>query len=810
LILLLIFTAYLGNSIIKRRPHIYLLFHNAMSKLTTLLLVFITLYLNSSTTYATTQPLLLIDPAATQLASPYVYVLEDSDHSLSLKQIVSPTYDQQFVPNTQKTPNFGRTTSVYWLRFTLKNQSHVKWYLLMDIFLGEELDLYIVPHQVETDKKELQAVTRPFAQRVTSHYRALWSLDLPHDTLFTVYIRASNGGKILKLPIEFVPADTMLEQTIDAYRLYTFLYAAMLILALYNLFLFFSFREISYLSLVGVILSTAATSFIGNPVFESLHFLSRTGGYFYTFPFLMVVISYSFFSKQVLQTQQQAPKLEIIYRLYIGSAILLIPIAGLIPSIVVIPLVMIASLLLLTFLFSIFLMVTKGNVIAKNLAVAALVAVSGALPELTSTLFNVHFWINYKGLLLIGAMVSLILLSFIQTERTRLLRQKMEQTEAISEAKDSFFASMSHELRTPMNTVLGVSTLLKLSVLNEKQHTYLEKLELSARHLLELINDILDTAKIKNKRFQLAKQSFQLKAVLNKVQNLLEEQATQKGLKLIIAVKDKASLDHSLLGDSTRLSQILINLVNNGIKFTEHGEVRLTIQQTQKTPQTLGLLFTISDTGIGIPEQQQVALFDPFTQVEQDTTHFHQGTGLGLTISKGLVEVMGGELELESTLNEGSRFFFTLTFALDNNANPVETVPTTSNENALSTLILPKKLNILLVDDNEMNRFIGREMIQAMQGKVTLAPDGKSSIVQLQQHHFDVVLMDISMPDMDGFEVTQWIRTQGQNPNVTIIALTAHATATIRQQCKAAGMDGYLSKPFEYEDLYNSMLQFLI
>jgi len=754
-------------------------------------------------TYAAPPILILTDSATTQSAAPYVHVLEDSDHSLTLKHIISPVYQQQFVLNTQKMPNFGRTTSVYWLRFTLKNQSNIKWYLLMDALLGEDLDLYIVP-----DDKSDQAISNAFAQRVTAHRRAVWSLDLPHNTLFTVYIRASNGGKTLKLPIEFVPADILLEQTIDDYRLFTFLHAAMLILALYNLLLFFSFREISYLSLVGVILSAAASIHIGNPVFESWRFLSKTDSYFYTLPLLMLVISYSFFSKQVLQTQQHAPKLEMVYRLYIGVALLLIPIAGLIPSIVVVPLAMSASLLLLTSFFAAFLMITQGNTIAKNLALTTLVVVIGAIPELTSTLFNLSLWTNsYKGMASIGIVSSLVLLSFVQTERTRLLRQKMEQTEAISQAKDSFFASMSHELRTPMNTVLGVSTLLKLSTLNEKQQDYLEKLELSARHLLGLINDILDTAKIKNKRFQLTKQPFQLKTVINKVQNLLEEQATQKGVRLITEVKEKVSLDEPLLGDPTCLSQILINLVNNGIKFTEHGEVRLAIQLTQKTPKTRCLLFSISDTGIGIPKQQQAALFDPFTQVEQGSAHFHQGTGLGLTISKGLVEVMGGKLELESTPDEGSRFFFTLTFALDDNANFVDITPATFNKKTLATLTLPKNINILLVDDNEMNRFIGREMIQAMQGKVTLAPNGKSSIVQLQQQHFDVVLMDISMPDMDGFEVTQWIRTQGQNPHVTIIALTAHATTTIRQQCKAAGMNGYLSKPFDYESLHQVLCE---
>ena len=391
---------------------------------------------------------------------------------------------------------------------------------------------------------------------------------------------------------------------------------------------------------------------------------------------------------------------------------------------------------------------------------------------------------------MIGALVLVALIFYWNTLVVR-IRVK---------AKDDFLAVMSHELRTPMNAIAGLSALLKLSPLDATQKAYVEKLEVSSGYMMQLVNNVLDFAKVKNGSFELEKQGFRLDIALRSVKNILEQKAEDKGLALNLVGEDL--LPMAITGDRGHLSQILINLVNNAIKYTEEGEVSLVVKQLPApTEATVRLEFSVVDTGIGISAEDLKNLFNPYQRIINSGSNASEGVGLGLAISKSLVKLMGGRLHVESKLGSGSRFYFDLVFDIadDHVFSPEITV------GELDNFTLPAGIQILLTDDAPLNRYVGGEMIKNMGGSVSLASTGEGAIAQLQQRSFDVILMDISLPGKDGFEVSQWIREHGLNPNVPIIALTAHDLTQVKHKCQEAGMDGFLSKPFEYQDLYQAI-----
>ena len=366
-----------------------------------------------------------------------------------------------------------------------------------------------------------------------------------------------------------------------------------------------------------------------------------------------------------------------------------------------------------------------------------------------------------------------------------------------TKAKDDFLAIMSHELRTPMNAIVGLGTLLKLSPLDKTQKTYIEKLEVSSGYMMQLVNNVLDFAKVKNDSFELAQQGFRLDIALRSVQNILEQKAQDKGLTL--KVVNESLSQQAIIGDRNHLTQVLINLTNNAIKYTEEGEVILSIQSLPAPSETsVRLKFSVADTGVGIADKDMKHLFDPYQRIVNATSTYGEGVGLGLAISRSLVDLMGGQLQAESQLGKGSRFYFELEFDI---AKDFVVSPDIAGDN-LNSFTLPTGIQILLTDDAPLNRYVGSEMIKNMGGDISLASSGEGAIAQCQQRSFDVILMDISLPGKDGFEVSQWIRKHALNPNTPIIALTSYDLSRSKQQCEAAGINSVLSKPFAYEELY--------
>lgn len=371
-----------------------------------------------------------------------------------------------------------------------------------------------------------------------------------------------------------------------------------------------------------------------------------------------------------------------------------------------------------------------------------------------------------------------------------------ETAENSVRSKELFMANMSHEIRTPMNAIIGMGDLLRRSDLTAKQSQYLNAIQTSAQNLLVIINDILDFSKIESGKMDLEELPVDLNVVIKNAIDAVSLKADQKGVNLIF---NTSVGDGIYYMDPTRLSQVFINLLSNAVKFTSEGEVEFTAGIARRGPIIDQVFFSVTDTGIGIPPEKMDRIFESFVQADESTARKYGGTGLGLPISKKLVELMGGELSIKSKINEGSQFYFVLDLK---KASALEhiTGPDHLDENQL------KGIRVLLAEDHEINRFMAMTILEEWECKVEVATNGIEAVEKVMSMDFDVVLMDMRMPEVDGLGATFMIREKLKS-QVPIIALTANAIVGDSEKCLAAGMNDYISKPFLREELYRKMLK---
>ncbi len=383
-----------------------------------------------------------------------------------------------------------------------------------------------------------------------------------------------------------------------------------------------------------------------------------------------------------------------------------------------------------------------------------------------------------------------------QKNLEREMRDAKKAAEAGLELRKTILANVSHELRTPINAIVGMSSLLSNTELTEQQHEYLKNMRFSSNGLLVLIDDLLDVSRIESGKVELEQIAFSPKENFGELTKALNLKAVDRGLEFSCRVAD--GIAERLSGDVHRLNQVLTNLISNAIKFTPQGSIDLAIDLSDENEASQLIRFTVTDTGIGIAAERQAAIFQAFTQEDSSTTRKYGGTGLGLSISKKIVEMMGGELALRSEKNSGSKFYFTI---------PLKRAEAVATQEVEFKPDL-RGARILLVEDNKVNQYLAMALLKSWNAHTEISEDGIDAIERLKQSTYDLVLMDLQMPLMDGFEATMIIRNQ-MKLSVPVIGLSANALNGEHERSLEIGMNDYVSKPFQPELLYEKIYGFI-
>ena len=378
------------------------------------------------------------------------------------------------------------------------------------------------------------------------------------------------------------------------------------------------------------------------------------------------------------------------------------------------------------------------------------------------------------------------------------LKKAKEIAEQSMKAKSRFLANMSHEIRTPLNGIMGITNLLLNTEPTDKQKRYLDAIVTSSETLMVVINDILDISKVEAGKLTIEAKNFKIKDTISQVVEIMNSKAIEKSLILEEIIDNK--IPEVIIGDSARISQILYNVVGNAIKFTEKGKVSLKVSINKISDSQVWIEFKITDTGIGIPKDKLPLVFKPFGQVKGDSERKYGGTGLGLTISQKLIDLQGGNIAVESELEKGTTFTIKIPFAIGDK----QLLNLSENKKMGNNVINLKGIRVLLAEDNPVNQMVVMDLLQDKEVSITVANNGKEAIEKLLEGNYDVILMDMQMPIMDGYRAMTSIRNDinSDKKNVPILALTAHVTEGEIEKCKNAGADDYLSKPFNPQTLF--------
>ena len=719
---------------------------------------------------------------------PHAEYYEDSGRQLTIEDLL--TGEKTFTLQSGYFINIGFSKSHHWLRFTAINQTQdIHRYLQVSGSISREVNVFTEENGTYKKQKKMK-------WSKTNRYQL--AFEPAKETTVYVQIYDPQGSAIISLRL--FNALGAIDHIAYWHAFFAFLMSGLLVLAAYNFLYFIHLRDSAFLTLSVFIVGVALTMGNNEGLLSFFPWIPENLGWLGPSFVFIVLISGLRLGIRLLDVRQQQPELLVWYDLGSILGLILMSIAltygngltlagflgiyGL--SLIIITLVRLFK---------------SDHRLPKSLAVAMMIFLMSSIPLMLTVVGAIEYYPLVTNLFYIATLISLLIMSLTQAEKIRLQSEYLERTAASNQAKDEFLTTMSHELRTPMNAVVGAGRLLKLTELSKEQTEYVSRLNDSSVHMLSLVNDLLDLARVDHQLLELEAVPFKLEELLSTLKQLVAESASNKQLALTID-NHFLPLKKQLIGDPTRLNQVLINLLGNAIKFTPSGKVSLAITPVEISEDEACLRFEVNDTGVGLTKTQQERLFQVFSQAESSTNRQYGGSGLGLAISQKLITRMGGEITVRSIYKQGSCFSFTLKFPL--------AASTPKQEKELLTL--PQNLigfKVLLVDDDEMNRFFGDKLLQACGVEAAVAESGEEAIELIQRHSFDLMFMDISMPNVDGYETTRRVRLLPGFNDLVIIALTAHAVAGERERCLAAGMNDYLSKPFELDDLQNMIVKWL-
>jgi len=686
-------------------------------------------------------------------------------------------------------PKININTQVYWWVAEVANTTaDEQWMVHLGNTAIERASLFIFDGNKLVYHRSADLMASTYMGLANNDIGYQFPVTLPQDSHLTIVLRqetqvAHKGMVFIK------PASVALAET-HFYMVAIWSSAgAIAALIFYNLFLGLSLRLRIYLFYVGhatghLFYLLAALGFVG------MSFPSMERYLLFNIPGITIGVLFgALFVYSFLDLPSLAPRLARLYRLFIG-AMLSSPLLFIVMDSHQFLTVIRASHLVLSILVlsaAITAMVRK-----KEEARYILIGWGGMIVMTAKGMLGVLGLVELSidaGIWALWAVLfEMFFLSLALADRVKRLSREKEAAQAANAAKSTFLATMSHEIRTPLNGVLGMVEVLRDTHLDNKQQSYIENIRQSGSSLLTLLDDILDYSRMEAGRISLHYDNFEPRRLLEELLFIVSTQAEQKGLRLQLTIDP--DVPEVLLGDAGRLRQIVLNLVGNAVKFTDSGEVTLRLESLQQDEVGNKLRFSITDTGIGIEPEALNHLFDRFHQADSSITRRYGGTGLGLAIARELVALMGGEIRVESQRGRGSRFQFDLTL-------PTGT-PLLEKDNDTAEISLPP-LNILVVDDDRINQTVATSLLSRDGHRVVAVDNGAAALACISREKFDVVLMDLGMPEMDGLETTRRLRSI--ESSLPVIGLTAHVLPEQQVACREVGMNAVIHKPFQAEKL---------
>ncbi|MBK8972941.1 MAG: response regulator [Hahellaceae bacterium] len=796
------------------------------------LLLCLLMLLSGHSTATFTPPAQLLNEDASVYLGQWFTVFEDPSLTLSTDDVLIHYRNGEFGPPPNVSAQFGYRNTALWLATPLENATAAAVNLQLDVRYPplDYIDVYLVRLQQDTtiiDQSFALGDHHPYNQRPIKARTHQAALTFAANSQFILLVRVQSDSS-LAVPMYLTPLEQLYEDDHFSQIFMGLFYGIALGLFAYNLFLFLLIRDTVYLTYIlyvlGYTLFMASLDGLLFPLWpNAIDWESRS---IYIFPWACGIFL-SQFCRTILQTREQAPRCDLLLRLFfwlylVGTLaffVVDIHIIARINSPVI-------ALNALTILGITIVRYAQGHKAAAYFIAGmgsfcvGLISVAGGAMNLIG-----HYDLA-PTILKIGASIEMILFSIALAQRINSLEasnalaqrevtlaraealarerfsQKMQEANSHLEnavrARTEFLANMSHEIRTPMNGVLGMIELAQGTQLNHEQRQLLDVAYRSGRTLLALLNDILDLSKIESGKLELEKHNFSLIDLIVDLKNLYSVTLQDKALFFELENADQGP--DWIVGDRTRIWQILSNLIGNAIKFTREGGITVTA-----TADVYGhLSLTVKDTGIGISPSAQARIFQAFTQADSSTTRQFGGTGLGLTISRKLAELMNGSLTVESDEGIGSRFTLTIPYV------PGQRPPQADRLSGSKPgeIIDATPLRVLVAEDNEVNRLVIRGMLQRLHITPIIVNDGLVALKQCQSEPFDLVLMDLQMPEMDGLQATRAIRGEATlNQMTPIVALTADSMEGDREKCLAAGMSDYLSKPVQLSELKSMILK---
>nr|WP_315249138.1 ATP-binding protein [uncultured Duganella sp.] len=792
-----------------------------LNQLARSLLIF-ALLLWSGAVLASAGPLVLNAATIHVDAWPAVKVLTDSEGKLTPEQALAAT--EQFSTPSSAYATLGVQKDVMWLRIpvTLSADSQKDWILGIDYAVLNRVDIY---------------VTRD--GRVSSHYLAgnlqaqppggsrsrvpASLLYLTPGATHVLLVRVQNNGAMI-LPVSLSRPAAFHSGALNEQMLQGILTGLSLCLLLYSLAQWFTLREPLYGKFALLVAGTALFSVeffgLGNQyLWKSNAWMSiHAGGVFA----LMASCGAYLFVEQALAR----PGTDRVFSHLMkgGAALCVVSALAYVTDIMSVEtLVIVVSTLgvmpMLLGLPGAYFRARRGDAVGVYFLIGWGVsfASSAVLSQVISGKVDATFWTMHA--LQFGNMFDMLVFTRILGLRTKAMQSAMLRAEEATRTKSEFLAHMSHEIRTPMNAIIGMSRLALMTEPNPKLQNYLSKILGAGEHLLAVINDILDFSKIEAGKLGLESAPFELREMLDHLASLTVIKSDAARVELKIQVGD--GVPPRLVGDPLRLSQVLINLTSNAVKFTERGEIVVAVELMDKTANTAALRFSVSDTGIGMRPSQVEGLFQSFNQAGATITRKYGGTGLGLSISRQLVELMGGDIQVSSTSGIGSRFSFIVRLGIADDSSaavgwplaplqtPRETRRSDSAGLAIRDLSALDGARILLVEDNANNREVTLDFLSAARMQIDVAEHGGEALRMLEQTDYDLVLMDVQMREVDGLTATRRIRAIERHKHLPIIAMTAYAMAGDRDKSLAAGMNDHITKPIVPERLFRALIQWI-